>query len=273
MARPRDERTTVQSDRRTDRLTLTRRPSLPIRIVTDPASVRRLVRLVASGRRNFILVAPAGRPRIHIRVYMEGPQLERPEVHPGAVVDWSRLTVERGLNRVEVTRTELRLLNALLDRDGAPATCDYLARRVWPFRASPRTGRETGSEFRFGPSDGAYVPLVSSEQSRPSEVEDIGSYRAVGDETIHRGSHWAPQQQTGRSQRDPLGRSPRYACVFAHARARSADHGSFGLWITARTQLHSHLRRHPSRLARGKPSAMTTCAVTGDTASQIQPAP
>ena len=49
------------------------------------------------------------------------------------------------------------------------------------------------------------MPLVSSEQSRPSEVEDIGSYRAVGDKTIHRGSHWAPQQQTGRSQLDPPG--------------------------------------------------------------------
>jgi DNA-binding winged helix-turn-helix (wHTH) protein len=60
-----------------------------------------------------------------------------------AVVDWSRSRISNGESRVRLTRTELRLLAALVDQEGGPVSRSELAARLWP-GASAIDEKETG---------------------------------------------------------------------------------------------------------------------------------
>ena len=57
-------------------------------------------------------------------------------------IDWSRSTVSNESNRVRLSRTELRLLEALLRADGATVTRLQLIERVWTGSSLRRSERE-----------------------------------------------------------------------------------------------------------------------------------
>lgn len=107
--------------------------SISVHLITTVAGGERLLGAVASGVEEFTVVSDDGKLAVRVRLAVDSMQVA--EECLGAsevVVDWSRGTVANGESRVRLARMELRLLAALVERNGKPISKTQLAARLWP---------------------------------------------------------------------------------------------------------------------------------------------
>lgn len=109
--------------------------------MADVAS-QRLLSALADGTSEFRLSAADGSLMIRLKVAISSAHAAEEHVKDGVFVDWSRSTVCNGPNRVRLSRTELRLLEALLRANGATVPRLQLIERVWAGSALRRSERE-----------------------------------------------------------------------------------------------------------------------------------
>jgi len=96
---------------------------LPVRISTSPRGRVRLLDVVAAGQNAFIIAAANGAASVRVRIV----SAESLEIEYGTLlVDWGRGTVSSPTGRVTLLPTELRLLGALLEREGEAVANDHL---------------------------------------------------------------------------------------------------------------------------------------------------
>ena len=96
---------------------------LPVRISTSPQGRVRLLDVVAAGESAFIIAAASGAASVRARILTT----ESVEIEYGALlVDWGRGTVSSPTGRVTLLPTELRLLGALLEREGEAVASEHL---------------------------------------------------------------------------------------------------------------------------------------------------
>jgi two-component system response regulator protein GraR len=57
------------------------------------------------------------------------------------ILDWSRLTVARGHNRLELSRTQLRLLDIMIAHRRQAICCEDLADCLWPRSPMPHADK------------------------------------------------------------------------------------------------------------------------------------
>ena len=99
--------------------------------VTDAALVRLLS--VSGARSDFILSSADGSTTVRVELAVASvPGAEVALGSTDVMLDWSRSTISRGGNRVTLTRTELRLLTALMESAPEAASRDQLMNRLWP---------------------------------------------------------------------------------------------------------------------------------------------
>lgn len=109
--------------------------------MSDVAS-QRLLSALGDGASEFRLSAADGSLMIRLRVAISSAHASEEHVSGDVFVDWSRSTVCKGPNRVRLSRTELRLLEALLRANGATVPRLQLIERVWAGSALRRSERE-----------------------------------------------------------------------------------------------------------------------------------
>ena len=98
---------------------------LPVRIATSQRGRVRLLAVVAAGESAFIIAADNGAASIRAQII----SAESVEVEYGTLsVDWGRGTVSSPTGRVTLLPTELRLLGALLEREGQAVANEHLLR-------------------------------------------------------------------------------------------------------------------------------------------------
>ena len=96
---------------------------LPVRIFTTAGGRVRLLDVVAAGESAFIVAAASGAATIRAKV----TPTESVEVEYGTLsVDWGRSMVSSPTGRVTLLPTELRLLGALLEREGEAVANEHL---------------------------------------------------------------------------------------------------------------------------------------------------
>jgi two-component system phosphate regulon response regulator PhoB len=104
-----------------------------VRLVTTLAAADRLLRSVGEGVEDYVLSSSDGRVSVRVRVSVDGVDDLVQRLRKGRLsVDWSRATVANGSNRVSLSRTELRLLGALLEHPGKAVSRPVLIARTWP---------------------------------------------------------------------------------------------------------------------------------------------
>jgi DNA-binding response OmpR family regulator len=118
--------------------------SITARIISTASGGERLLAAIARGTTNYSLVSEDGKVALHVRLILDSVQVAEERLgDSGVVVDWSRSTIARGEAHVRLTRTELRLLAALLEQDGEPVPRGKLVARLWPGSDSG-CGKEPG---------------------------------------------------------------------------------------------------------------------------------
>jgi DNA-binding response OmpR family regulator len=121
------------------------RPSCSIdaRLETTTISGARLLDILENGTNEFILSSADGSLTARVRLVVNGIHSNEERVGNGKIaIDWSRSTVASRAGRVTLSNTELRLLAALAEGDGAPMSRSALIRRIWPRDALPVHDRE-----------------------------------------------------------------------------------------------------------------------------------
>lgn len=89
----------------------------------------RLLEVIATGELGFVITAADGAVSIRAQlVPSEGMEF----VYGALSVDWCRASVSSPMGRVTLSRTELRLLGALLESNGATVGDEQLIECVWP---------------------------------------------------------------------------------------------------------------------------------------------
>jgi DNA-binding response OmpR family regulator len=109
--------------------------TLEARIDVSAAGSARILKALHAGCGTFVLSAVDGQMSARVRLTIVGARAAETECRLGAAsatIDWSRSTVANGSHRVALSRTELRLLAALLEGDGQPVPRSTLIGRVWP---------------------------------------------------------------------------------------------------------------------------------------------
>ena len=107
--------------------------SISAHIVTSVAAGERLLGAVASGIEDFSVVSDDGKVAVRVHLTIDSMQVAEERLgDTGIVVDWSRGTVSNGESRTRLARMELRLLAALVERNGNPISRSQLAGRLWP---------------------------------------------------------------------------------------------------------------------------------------------
>lgn len=107
--------------------------SITAHIVTTVAAGERLLGAVASGVEDFLVVSDDGKVAVRVHLTIDSMQVAEERLgDTDTVVDWSRGTISNGASRVHLARMELRLLAALVERDGKPISRAQLAARLWP---------------------------------------------------------------------------------------------------------------------------------------------
>lgn len=118
--------------------------SIAAHIVTTVSAGERLLGAVASGAEEFSVVSVDGKTAVRVRLTIDSMQVAEERLGDSAVVvDWSRGTIANGESRVRLTRMELRLLAALVERNGKSISRAQLAARLWP-SASGTLEKENG---------------------------------------------------------------------------------------------------------------------------------
>ncbi len=107
--------------------------SISVHIVTSVAGGERLLGAVASGVENFSVVSDDGKVAVRVHLTIDSMQVAEERLgDTEVIVDWSRGTISNGESRVRLARMELRLLAALVERNGSPISRSQLAGRLWP---------------------------------------------------------------------------------------------------------------------------------------------
>jgi DNA-binding response OmpR family regulator len=110
-------------------------------MLSDVAS-QRLLGVLASGTSDFRLSAADGSLMIRLGLAVSTTNTAEEHIKGNLFIDWSRSTVSNQSNRVRLSRTELRLLEALLRADGAAVKRLDLIERVWAGSKLRRSERE-----------------------------------------------------------------------------------------------------------------------------------
>ena len=110
-------------------------------LMSETAS-QRLLGVLAKGGTDFRLSAADGSLMLRLRLAVSTTNAAEEHIKGRLFVDWSRSTVSNESNRVRLSRTELRLLEALLRADGATVTRLQLIERVWAGSTLRRSERE-----------------------------------------------------------------------------------------------------------------------------------
>ena len=102
--------------------------------MSAPAAAR-LLQMIAAGVDDYVISSADGRISVRGRLSIESVDCSE-QCLPGSnvVVDWSRATIANDGNCVRLSRTELRLLSALLENNGQPVRRATLIERGWPRR-------------------------------------------------------------------------------------------------------------------------------------------
>ncbi len=117
--------------------------TLGVRIETSAAMASRILQLLRQGVGDFVLASNDGRFRARIRLTPEETATTEHFIgNQRILIDWSRGTVEDATRRTPLSRTELRLLAALLDGAGKVHSRRTLIERVWPGDARREVDRE-----------------------------------------------------------------------------------------------------------------------------------
>lgn len=118
---------------------------LEARIEASAAGSARILKALHAGCGTFVLSAVDGQMSARVQLTVVNAAAAETEYHLGATkvtIDWSRSTVANGSRRVSLSRTELRLLAALVGGEGRPVGRSSLISRVWPDDALPDADRE-----------------------------------------------------------------------------------------------------------------------------------
>lgn len=103
------------------------------RLETTPAASDRLLGALTAGARDFVLTSTDGRLSARVRLTIANVSMTQHRLSGASIViDWSQSTVANGPRRVTLSRTELRLLAALLEVGGRPLSRGALIERIWP---------------------------------------------------------------------------------------------------------------------------------------------
>jgi DNA-binding response OmpR family regulator len=107
--------------------------AIDARLETTPASSERLLNALSTGTRDFVLTSTDGRLSARVRLTIANVALTEHQLGDATlVVDWAQSTIANGPRREAVSRTELRLLAALLDAAGGTVTRGALIEHIWP---------------------------------------------------------------------------------------------------------------------------------------------
>jgi OmpR family two-component system response regulator YxdJ len=133
-------------DRRGESASTTAQPcTLEARIDASASASARILRALHDGCGTFVLSAVDGQVSARIQLTITNTAAAETDYKLGSArvtVDWSRSTVANGARRVTLSRTELRLLSALLGGEGRAMTRASLISQVWPQGALSDTDRE-----------------------------------------------------------------------------------------------------------------------------------
>lgn len=116
--------------------------SLPAELQMSPRSGERLQQHVDEDGNEFVLSSPDGQLNVRLRLSLPREASEHGAGDAKVLIDWSRSTISCGDGRVSLSRTELRLLAALFEDDGAPVERCVIIARVWPDSALTTAERE-----------------------------------------------------------------------------------------------------------------------------------
>ena len=101
-------------------------------VMSAPAS-QRLLQLVGEGVYDYLLIPVNGGLSVRLNLTINTVQsIEQPATGGKVVIDWVRSAVSNGDNRIAMSRTELRLLNALLERPNIAVPRADLIAKLWP---------------------------------------------------------------------------------------------------------------------------------------------
>jgi two-component system, OmpR family, response regulator len=100
---------------------------------TSQLTGERLMKALQRGAGDFVLSSSDGQLTARVRLTLQDTGTTVHELGGRAlVVDWSRATVALEKDQVSLSRTELRLLAALIEGAGRAVTRSQLIARVWP---------------------------------------------------------------------------------------------------------------------------------------------
>jgi len=103
------------------------------RLLASRSATSRLLEAIQAGTDEYIISSTDGRVSIRVSLSLLGVEATEHRTANGRLtVDWSRSRVSHGDSRVTVSRTELRLLAALLEGEGEPVSRAKLIERIWP---------------------------------------------------------------------------------------------------------------------------------------------
>ena len=106
-------------------------------LVTTPIAGERLLDSLVGGMSDYIVASADGRLSVRVRLQLSSSQSGSEVFGDGALtVNWSRLSIEHGDNRVSLTQTEIRLLSGLLAGNGRIVPRRALIDCAWP-RSEP----------------------------------------------------------------------------------------------------------------------------------------
>jgi len=124
---------TLRIFRRARSLSVSVERTVAAHIKTSAASERRLREAIESGTRDFVLAARDGSVSAGVQISIDNdPSTVHRIGGERVAVDWSACTISRGHARVSLSRTELRLLAALISGAGRAMTRRELIHATWP---------------------------------------------------------------------------------------------------------------------------------------------
>ena len=107
--------------------------ALHARLSMTVGASERLFRALEGGATRFVISATDPQVTVRVRLKIEAVEPMRSDLIRGRlVVDWAQGIIVNGKRRVKVSRTELRLLSALVERFGETVSRHDLAHSAWP---------------------------------------------------------------------------------------------------------------------------------------------
>lgn len=137
-------------------------------LMMSEGASQRLLSELANGKTEFRLSAADGSLMLRLRVAVSTAHAAEEHIKGSLFIDWSRSTVSNETNRVRLSRTELRLLEALLRAGGATVTRSQLIERVW-----------AGSSLRKSERENALTVYICTLRKRLNGIGLSGSLHTV----------------------------------------------------------------------------------------------